>query len=52
MKKKFSIKNMNPFFAMIGAILSDFSVLYFGKKIIPIFLNVADLINAGTKIDL
>ena len=49
-KKKF-FKDLNPFLAMILAMFSGLSSLYFGSKLIPIFIEVSDLINQGVEIN-
>ncbi len=50
-KKKKFFKDMNPLIAIFVAMLSGLSSLYFGSKLIPIFIEVSDLINQGVEID-
>ena len=50
-EKKKSFKDLNPSIAIVTAMLSGLSSLYFGSNLIPVFIEVTDLVNQGAKID-
>lgn len=51
MKEKDGIfKNLNPYAAIVIAMVCGLGSLYFGTKLIPVFFEVAELIDKGTSI--
>lgn len=49
-EKKGFFKNLNPYAAIAIAMVCGLGSLYFGTKLIPVFFEVAELIDKGTPI--
>lgn len=50
-REKLFFKNMDPHIALVVAVGCGAWSFYTGSKLIPIFLDCADLLNKGTPID-
>jgi hypothetical protein len=49
-EKEGFFKNLNPYLAIVIAMVCGLGSLYFGTKLIPVFFEVAELIDKGTPI--